>query len=358
MKAALFFLVFLAVFQISACGSGSAQRAAQPSVDPLAALPSIPAAEISLTGETVARIADGDFVHPAFSPDGSKLAYSGVAVEDGTELTEVLVHDLTTKKRTNLLDSEASRKYAVYKSFVIGVKWKDANTLEAEISDGDVDSTIVSFDVRSGRIVSEEYGEGGDIFHENLLLDQALAAFPSWRKEVLDNALRNGYSLGEGRFIAQKDYAGEDDHVWLLDVESKQAAALVELPEGWNYSLGGAFAHGETIVFILRKQQEKTAHLLAYREGSVSRLAEVEATSAAWLHVKHASPERVIFLVQANRGYEQGNNPLFVFDGTTAKRVTDIAELYDVAIDPQGKRICYAAWVEGQRHLVVKELRQ
>ncbi len=66
MKAGLFFLVSLATFQLSACGSGSAQRAAQPSADPIAMLPAIPATEISLAGETVVRIADGDFVHPAF----------------------------------------------------------------------------------------------------------------------------------------------------------------------------------------------------------------------------------------------------------------------------------------------------
>ena len=357
MKAAHFFLVCLATFQISACGSDSAQRVAQPSVDPLAALPSVPAAEISLTGETVVRIADGDFVHPTFSPDGSKLAYSGVVVVDGKELTEVLVHDLTTKKRTNLLDSEASRKYAVYKSFVMGMEWKDNTTLQAEISDGDVDWTIVRFDVRSGKILSEKYGEPDFEFPRNTpLFQEALAAFPSWREDVLARALRNARVVGAKRYVVQKNYAGEDHHIWCLDVERKQMKKLLELPDDWSDALRGAFGLGKAVVFLVRNPRAKRGYLLLSQAGDLTKLAEFDGIAS--LRVAHASSERVLFRVHVGRPGGKSENLLFLFDRNGLKRVTGVANLYDVVVDQGGRMICYTVRSNGQRHLLVKELSQ
>jgi len=105
------------------------------------------------SNEIIARIDDGDFVHPAFSPDGTRLAYAKVVVRDKTEFAEVYVREISSGRTWRLLDATTSAKYATYKAFVYRLDWTSNDRLVASISDGDVDSTQVEFDVDVRRIV-------------------------------------------------------------------------------------------------------------------------------------------------------------------------------------------------------------
>ena len=55
-------------------------------------------AEIEIAGKTIAAIENGDIIHPTFSSDSKRLAFSKVIVKNKEELTEIGVLDLQTKK--------------------------------------------------------------------------------------------------------------------------------------------------------------------------------------------------------------------------------------------------------------------
>src|SRR5687767_390434 len=57
--------------------------------------------ETKMSGAIVTIIKDGDIVHPTFSPDGKILAYANVLLKGEFENTEVVLHDLSTNKRSD-----------------------------------------------------------------------------------------------------------------------------------------------------------------------------------------------------------------------------------------------------------------
>src|SRR5215210_1203001 len=79
-----------------------AQTGRAPTPDPFTAFKGVPVQTERLAGRPLARVSDGDFVHPALSPDGTALAYSKVLVRDKSESTEVLLLELH-RRRTSIL---------------------------------------------------------------------------------------------------------------------------------------------------------------------------------------------------------------------------------------------------------------
>jgi len=327
--------------------------------DPMLGLPLAPVGEATLSGKTLFVIREGDFYSPAFSPDGRRLAYARDVVVGDTELTEVFVRDLATGKETKLLDAEASRKYAAYASFVTQIEWKESDRLVASIHDGDVGETEVLFDAASGRILSEEHFEGAvGPPPDDLTLSRLAATVPDWRREVVETALINGFQVDRG-YVVQKNYHGEDHHIWYLDVESKEATRLLELPDDWLYALGGGVSFDSWILFLLH--HEGKAYLLWYQEGRVALAREFEATAGQFytsLEVKHRSPERIFLAARLHGASARRHNPLLLVDRSGLKIVKNTGELYDVVFDSAGRLVCLVVWENGERHLVVQELGQ
>ena len=368
----VFLLIALAAFPAASCAS--------PASD---ATPQEPASEfekIPLSVGTVLEITDGDFVHPAFSPDGKKLAYSGVVVQENTELTEIFVRELESGETARLLGADKSSGYAVYKSFVIGLEWKDNNTLVAEISDGDVDSTAVTFDVTKRKILSEEFSSEDDrIPALSPLGRRAKATFTQWPEGVLGSALnqpliRIGSETGPDAgpdvgpdasnvtpvaLVVQKRHAGEDDHIWRLDFPTGEITKLMDVPEQPLQRLVGGTAKGDAILFALR--QGSQVRFYEYRDGEVTELGKISTKEGGgWVDVKFAVWSHSIFLLRRHASYERGHNPLFLYDASGLREVEvpgdTKADLYDAAVSPDGNLLCLVLWRDDQRHLLVLEL--
>jgi hypothetical protein len=122
---------------------------------------------VHILGRLRATIVDGDFVHPIFSPDGTKLAYSSVEIEPvcnsgsgkncpRTELSQIWVRDLIKGTSKRILSSEQSKKYMTYSAFVADLSWPNNQTVKATLLDGDVDACVVSFAATSGRRLHED----------------------------------------------------------------------------------------------------------------------------------------------------------------------------------------------------------
>lgn len=323
-------------------------------------LPIKPVSGIKLLGKTLLVLQDGDYVFPSFSPDSSKLAYSRLVADKDMVLGEVHVLDLATRKPRVLLDARASSKYAVYGSYVSDFNWQADAKLEADILDGDVDMTRVSFDLSTGSIVGEK--------HFNMIDDpwqqrsdaatkEMVYAFPTIPIKVLLNAIQNGVKVSEKRYVVQKNYFGHDHHIWYLDAARREPVKLVDVPDKWLYSLRGAFAFEQEIVFLVAYGTD--GYLLKYANGQLDLLQrfETDKHQRSALHVKHTTKDKVIFLVSTGHGGKP-DNPTFIYNRSGLRQVADLPQLHDITVDNTGRLAGLILWNENKRSLVIKELNE
>lgn len=324
--------------------------------NPFSALPLQPAGEIPATGKILVTLENGDYVLPHFSPDSRYLAFAHVVMQGNTELTEIQALDLKTLKVITLLDARGSREFAVYKSFVTGFSWKDATTLKAGISDGDVNGVDLIFDVAAGKLIEKkpfslaDDAHGGDAAPPDLT-----TAFPSIPPPVLANALASGFRVGDKKYIVQKNYWKQDNHIWQLDAGSRQMTRLVEIPDVWIYSLRGAFASGNAIILLVAYGPE--AWLVRHLGGKLELLYRfsVKNYQQTGLRVEQARGEYVLFQVSTGAEYEKKENFLFVYDASGLKKVRESAPLHDLDMDGAGKLLGLSQWKGKYRRLVVRE---
>lgn len=327
--------------------------------NPFSSLSLIPSGGITATGKTITTLENGDYTHPRFSPDSRYLAFSVVLSEGSTELTEIRVLDLKTLQVKTLLDAKASRDFAVYKSLITGYSWKNDTTLQAAISDGDVNGADLIYDVTNGKLIEKKPLSLTDTGsnQEGKKIDEIAAAFPSIPYAVMANSLANGFKVGDMKYIVQKNYFNQDNHVWYLDVAHKKMIKLVDIPEEWIYSLRGAFAYGQGFVLLVAYGQD--AYLVRYREGKLELLDRfpVKNYQQTALRVEYTHGDRVIFQIVTGPSYEMRENYLFVYDKAGLRKVEDVGSIDDLDIDRRGKLVCFSQWRNDKRNLVLKELK-
>ena len=327
--------------------------------NPFSSLALLPSGETTVTGKTVMTLQSGDYTNPHFSPDSHYLAFSREVTEGAAELTEIQALDLKTRQIRTLLDAKGSREFAVYKSFVTGFFWKNPTTLEASLSDGDVNGVNLVYDVTSGKLVQKKpLSLPDDTARDENLMSAMAAAFPSLSTEVLANALANGYRVGDKKYIVQKNYWKQDNHVWLLDAPGKQMLKLIDVPDNWIYSLRGAFAYGNGFVLLVAFDQD--AYLVRYDGGRLDLLYKfrVKNYQQTSLRVANARADRVLFQVITGPGYEKRENYFFLYDKAGLRKIKDTAAIYDLDVDRAGRLVCFSQWQENHRRLFIKELKE
>jgi hypothetical protein len=181
------------------------------------------------------------------------------------------------------------------------------------------------------------------------------AAFPSMPPPVLANALANGFRAGEKKYVVQKNYWKQDNHIWLLDAGSKQLTKLVNIPEAWIYSLRGAFASGNAVIMLVAYGQE--AWLARHAGGKLELLYRfpVKNYQQTALRVEHTRGEHVLFQVSTGPDYERRENFLFVYDRSGLRKIRETAPIYDLDVDNDGRLLCLSLWKGNNRRLVVRE---
>lgn len=351
-----------------AAGAFAQQPEAQTQATPRPSGAALPG--VRLSGRRLFAEARGDYVHPALSPDGTRLAYSKVVVAGGHESTEILLRDLRSGRTSRLLGRRAADKYATYAAFVTEIEWRGNRRLRVRVADGDVDSTDLLFDTQSKRLLREEHIPPGFDDYDPVngqpvppefkrAHARARVLFPAFDDRLLRDTFYNGAFLaGDRGLVLQKRHANEDDNVWLLDFERRVMSPLIELrgPSA-AYRLTGGFAFGPSILFLVTNDAD--AVLYEHRDGRATELLRTPVKSGApvSVEIKHRSASRVVFLLRTAPTYERGDNPLLIFDGSRLRRATDHPALHDASIDARGRRIAFCFWKGDARHVVVGELK-
>ena len=341
--------------------SGQDQFSDTPLDNPFTTFNAPPIAERKISDEVIATIGNGDFLHPAFSPDGKTLAYSQVLLQGDFENTEVFLYNLRSRKNSVLLNSKTAKKYATYKAFVAGIDWKSPRRLEIRVGDGDVDSTSLLFDPYTRKLLRERHQVWDEPETQPLsplyqkARNQAVSVFPAFSRDVLDNALRNtALVIPDKGIVLQKNYAGHDSNIWFVDFQNNSIKSLISLSAESSGAFDGGVSFNSSIILLLSQKQQ--GYLFLYRGGKIKGLGQFNSTTFRQIEVKYRSSSKVIFLVRMHASYERGDNPLFIFDGEQLFRVKEYPELHDAAVDPSGQRIAYCYWEGDKRHVVVKEL--
>lgn len=330
---------------------------------------SIEVKESSFMHSTLAEFSNGDFVNVSLSPSGKKLAYAKSILQKDKEIqeiTELSIYDLLSKKSQELLSAEDSKRYAVYKAFVYAMGWKKQNELVASISDGDVDSTVITFSTDNGKIISTEYVEAGlepeAIDKGNSLAKALLEIFPDWDVDVLKNYTRSALFINNRALISQRNFSKYNNNVILLDLEQKKAIPLIQMSDGMQYAMagGGVLPDGRAM-FSLRSKEGMGVFILD-SDNSLLPLGFIRSSNKNFtpqIVVKHVSDSGVYFIAMLNQTYERGNNPMYFYSSKLGLvRCSDFLEIYDADFSKDGGTIAAIYWNSNQRNIRIAQQRE
>ncbi|MBK7704884.1 MAG: hypothetical protein IPJ30_03700 [Acidobacteria bacterium] len=332
----------------------------------VASAQSIP--ETEFPGRVIATIADGDFVHPTLSPDGKIVAFSRVVVTGGMELSEIRVRDLGTSQTRVLMTSERSRRYAAYSAYVVRFIWQNNRRFVAEVADGDVDSTLLTFDAVNGRLLKTVPSGPPDFENDSLVSPELMSSVPLMRQlrpRIPDEVIFSAFQRGNGAFKAsrrsvvfQHKYNAYPNDINLVDFGSKSIRVLLSLPGDPRPapSLLGGFARGGSIVFAV----EADGSIKLYDFGgagtvAIAELKNEDATSPGFVFdIKQRSPERVVFTLRPASTLSKTAAAVWIADARGIRRIRFAEQLLD--LDIRGSRLAISYWSGKARHISIREL--
>lgn len=342
---------------LAACGDGARVRVGE---DPFAGVRDVPAREIR--GRVVAEM-DGDFVHPAFSPDGRRLAWSEVVVDSVTESTRVGVLELDSRQQRVLVTPEQALGWGVYASFATALEWRGADTLHAELGDGDVGSSTVRMDVPAGRVIDETYDPGGEEAHipprYAATRERIHAAFPAMAANRVGAAGNYGTLVDGGdRVLLQHAHAEENRDILLLDLARREQTTLIRLEDAsaGSWHLSGGARVGDALVFLVT--DDTIAFFFEHTErGGLRRLGRIRTEVSARLDPLRVAGDTAFLHLRVGPLRELRDSPLLVYRAGRLERAADFAVLSDAAVDPAGRRVAFVHVGDGRRRITVRELR-
>jgi len=306
-----------------------------------------------LTGKTARRLSDGDTLHPTFSPDGSYLAFTRVIAQDNTELTEAGYLNLATGKTTVLLNAETSKEYAVYSSFIYRIEWISNTHIEFWVSDGDVDTAVLTYDITQNKKIAQRYVGGGEEDmptreHESLA-KQFAAAFPGMESNF-SFVLKQGVHVSPDKWVFQKNYAGQDNHVWLVDRKNNTHRVLLELPDEGISTFRYAIARGDAFLLVVG-YQNTVSLVLVDKKGT--RIIDRFATeNYQQVRAKQLGSEGNIFFV-VQTGHVRTRNPahFYRWNKHGIRKLDTGPDFIEADVSKDGKKVAVVAW-QGDKRVV------
>lgn len=329
----------------------SIARAEALSID---SLPKFPVKNVSLEVKPTQRLNEGDTLHPVFSPDGRYLAFTRVVLRGNTELAETGYLDLHSGKSVILLGADSMARFAVYKAFVYRIRWIDARRVEFSISDGDVDSTIVTFEVPTNKKIAERISgadEEAEPTTESLALAKQYAGvFPEIR-DYLPDMFQQAIQVAPGLLIFQKNYAKQDDHVWMVDSKANTPRVLIKLPEkGWHYALRGAITRGNNQALILARDGVVYLVLIDDKGARIVDRFEVENYQSVYVD-QTGNKQNPYFTIHTDHVRTQKPAYLYQWSQAGISRLKTDMEIIQADVSRDGRLVALVSW-QGDKRVV------
>jgi hypothetical protein len=312
--------------------------------------------------------ASGNILFPAFSPNGQMLAFVRTRPEKSkqaerlekaggySERIDIGVYNIKGKKSTIFISFNNVDYYAIYASFVSSLTWLNDRKLHINIDDGDVGYTDIVFDIKTRKLIKEKYigddtDEGIQLTPESQkILDEAKQLFPdltNWDLMQI-NFKQQTLIIPRVGVLLHKNFSGEEQGIWLLDIDNQEAQKLLELPDEVNYSFEQGPILGDSAIFGLYANHKM--ELFLYQNGLIQKAAEIAAlTDTPCLDTKYQGLDRVIFFVYNSNYYKNSSGYLYQWDQNGLTLINKGLE--DVAVDPTGKRMAVCYLIRGKRQI-------
>lgn len=308
----------------------------------------------------ISRIDNGDSLLPVFSPNGKQLAYVRTIIQRQTELTEVRVRDLSTGADWLLLDADTARKYAVYKAFVYKLEWTSSDRLVASVSDGDVGTTLVEFDVAARRIIDARQDEDLEAawYAEIERRMRTVAQLPDWNRPVVENAFQNSVELQDGSFLIQPQYAGVAPDVFHITQQGR-LTRLTRLDKNAYNALCGGLLVGDSLLFLLadsRTGNSRKASLLRYRNERIEKMTSVATLTEPELIPLHVRQSRALFFVSTGYPYQRSPGVLYDYASGQLRSWPAPNILHGATADSSGRKLSLVMWENDRRVIEVREI--
>jgi hypothetical protein len=311
-----------------------------------------------LGGQTIAEIIGKDLVHPTLSPDGKFLAYSEVIVENKRENTAVRILNLSTNQTFLLISPQVAAEYKTYGSYVSAMYWNRTNRLEVTISDGDVGSTILTFEPFQKKLLSVRYEESLEFSTADEKLRKRIRAqFPKVQPEELSPALLHHKRLEtSSTVVLEGKLLNKEKNLWLLDFQKRSIKSLFKAtdPLAQARIASSKVASDGTFLLILETNDDQQ-FLVIYQNGQITKRQLLSGMKGR-PKILHTAGNKIWIISYVYNTYEEGHNPLYLWDNGDLRQSTDYDRLYDVHVNRTGTRIAYCYWIDGKRRITVKEL--
>ncbi len=309
-------------------------------------------------GETITEIIGKDLVHPTLSPDGKFLAYAEVIVENKRENTAVRILNLATNQNFLLISPQVAAKYKTYSSYVSSMDWNQADRLAVTISDGDVGSAILTFQPFQKKLLSVRYEEAMEFSPADEKLRKRIwAQFPQVQSEELNLALLHHRRLEtRDTVLMAGELLRKEKNLWLLDFQKRSIKSLFKAtdPLAKATIASSKVASNGTFLLILDTSDDRR-FLVIYKDGQIQKRQPLGGLKGR-PEILHAAHNKIWIMSYVYNTYEEGNNPLYIWDNGELRQATDYDRLYAVHVNRQGTRIAYCYWIDGKRRITVKEL--
>lgn len=317
--------------------------------DPFPPPPEPPAPRAGLT------LDDADYLYARFSPDGREIALAELGLVEGHESTQLSVLDLESGVRRIILSADSALGYGYYAASILELNWASESSLELVLHDGDVSATWLALDPESGRVLADSLIEGGadgPSGEEVVIRDRMADLFPTLAGPVLDH-LFHGRSVrlpGGRGLIFQKDYAGEDEHVWLADLERERLQVLIPVSGDERVRLVGGITGAGATLFALSAAD--SVRLLVHGVDAARQVLAVPAgAEEARIRPLKSTAGGTIFLLRTGASSETGSNHLLrLADGGRVERISTEPRLFDGDVSVGG-RVAVTVW-EGERRML------
>jgi hypothetical protein len=323
---------------------------------------------LSTSGAKIATVTGKDVVHPSLSPNSKFLAYSEVLVQKGKENTSISVLNLETQQKFTLIDAKTAAKYATYRAYVSDMKWSRADRLTISISDGDVDTTKLTFDPQTRKLISSKNIEAGGLSDEEVLelkarkqlAERILKIFPKINRSVLTSEIESdrAFSIDDTVSI-QGQLFDREDNFWIINLTKKSVKKLFKAGDPLaKTSLDKVGRVGKKSMLFTLTADRSAPILFRYDSGRVKQIGRLSGLEKLNRPIKvvYNSPQKTILIGYVYNTYEQGNNLLYTIEKGRIVKSTAYVELYDVHVNADGTRIAYCYWSKGKRQITVREL--
>jgi hypothetical protein len=307
--------------------------------------------------KTIATIQSKNVALPTLSPDGKYLAYVEILPKSKSA---VHILNLATQEDFILISSQKIAKYSAgeWKSSVYGMAWLESNRLSIDISDGDVDGAILTYNPLTKKLISEEATEPGYDPEGDKLVKKIADNFPDLQDTNVSLSVKNQTRLSspEELVVAGELKAGVPN-VWLLNFSDRSVKQLFESTDPLaKASIESAKIASDGSLLLLLKPDNGPMVLMTCKNGKITKLQPLKNIKGS-AYILYGNGRQTMIIQYVHGAYQQGNNPLFIVNDDQIRESKEFRQLSDVSVSSNGDRIAYSFWKKGKKQIVVKSLR-